>query len=89
VTPSIGSGAYAVQETIPAGWTVSAHDSQSSVNTQMGKILWGPFCDTTPRVFSYTLIPAGTVVTTQTLSGILSVNGQGLAITGARTVSGS
>ena len=53
VEPQAGGSAYAAEEQIPVGWTVTAIDGSGTIAGDV--IRWGPFFDSAPRTLSYTL----------------------------------
>ena len=76
VTPAPGVSCYAVEETAPAGWTVSAISDGGSANPRTGKLQWGPFYGATPRVLSYTITPPMSAATGgYALNGTASFDG--------------
>ena len=58
-TPTTNVVAYAVEESFPSGWTVSAVSHGGAVDPVQRAIKWGPFTDTIPvsRVLAYTVTP--------------------------------
>jgi len=86
VTPNATATCYAVEELIPAGWTVTYISNTGSFDKVKGKVKWGPFFDNQIRTLSYTLTPPVSASGTATISGIASFNGANLTITGSNTI---
>ncbi len=57
--PDAGTLAYAVEDQVPAGWTVSNVDQGGIWDARQDKVKWGPFFDATPRALSYTTTAPG------------------------------
>ncbi|MBL9169749.1 MAG: hypothetical protein JNN07_18565 [Verrucomicrobiales bacterium] len=57
VIPAAGVEVYAVEETPPSGWTVSAVSDQGTFDSATGRVKWGPFFDGDLRTLSYQLLP--------------------------------
>lgn len=59
--PAADVQAYAVEEAIPAGWTVTAINEDGEFDALNRKVKWGPFTDDVPisRDFSLTLTSPG------------------------------
>jgi hypothetical protein len=85
-TPDASTGVYAVEDTVPAGCTVSgitpADGSYDAVNH---KVKFGPYFDHTPRTLCYTLNNG----CSGTLSGLGSFDGVNVTITGQRQSGGN
>ncbi|MEI6393042.1 MAG: hypothetical protein WCT12_18300 [Verrucomicrobiota bacterium] len=84
-TPDATTGVYAVEDTVPAGCTVSGITQNGSFDAVNHKVKWGPYFDNTPRTLCYTL-SAGC---SGTLSGLGSFDGVDVAITGQRQSCGA
>ncbi len=72
---------YAVEEKVPAGWTVDAISDNGCCELTTGTVRWGPFLDGVPRVLSYQVTPFGTS-DSASLSGRASFDGRDFGITG-------
>jgi outer membrane protein assembly factor BamB len=48
---------YAVEDQVPAGWTVSQISETGVFDTLLGKVKWGPFFDANPRTLIYQVTP--------------------------------
>lgn len=57
VDPDPDVKSYAIEETIPPGWSVGPISNQGVFDPNAGKIKWGPFLDNTPRDLTYQLTP--------------------------------
>ncbi len=57
VVPLAGISAYAVVESIPAGWTVGSISDGGALDASRGELKWGPFTDSTPRTLQYLVTP--------------------------------
>jgi len=86
VTPSAGTAAYAVEDTPPNGWVISAIDNGGVWDAVNNQVKWGPYFDNTQRALSYTLTPAAGSTGSQTFAGTASFDGIGVAIAGSSSV---
>ena len=84
--PASTTLAYAVEDTPPAGWTVTGITNNGVYDAVNGKVKWGPFLDTASRTLAYTVTPSATASGTATFTGTASFDGVNLAITGNRTL---
>jgi hypothetical protein len=75
VAPPGGTSAYAVEEKVPAGWSVSNISHEGSFDSATGVIRWGMFLDATARTLGYTLTPPPTVNAVARLGGQVSFDG--------------
>ena len=58
VTPPESVGLYVVEETVPAGWTVTQVDTEGRLSGS--QLIWGVLAGSTPREFTYTvMVPEG------------------------------
>ena len=71
-TPGSGVNCYAVTETVPNGLTPSGLSGDGVWNPALNQILWGPYLDNQPRVFTFN---AGGASGTYQLIGQASFNG--------------
>jgi len=91
VNPASSVTVYAIEDQIPAGWTVA---NITSADTSAGglfdrvsqKVKWGPFVDDNTNVLTYQITPPTNVVGMATFTGTASFDGIGIPITGARQV---
>ncbi|MBL8203526.1 MAG: hypothetical protein JNM09_04795 [Blastocatellia bacterium] len=86
VTPSASTQSYAVEETPPTGWTVSAIDNNGQFDSVNGKVKWGPFFDATARTFLYSVTPPVGTTGQRTFGGTASLNGTSNTICGNTTI---
>ena len=77
---------YAVEEEVPAGWSVSQISFGGQVDLASGKIKWGPFFDNQSRALTYRLIAPLGVKGVQTIAGTASFNGERIQIAGQTTL---
>ena len=83
VTPAVGTSAYAVEESVPAGLTVSGINENGVWDNVNRKVKWGPWFDANTRTLTYTVSgPNGDY----TVSGMASFDGAGQSITGPSTI---
>lgn len=75
---------YAVEETPPTYWVVSAISHGGVFDAATGKVKWGPFTDATPRGLSYQLTPATGAAGSHTFGGRAAFDAALVPVTGAR-----
>ena len=78
--------AYAVEEEPPAHWSVGAIGAGGVYDAANHKIKFGPFFDSTRKVFTYELIPPVGEAGTKLLRGVTSSDGSELPVLGADTL---
>jgi hypothetical protein len=66
---------YAVEEDVPANWTVDAISHGGRFNTERRKVTWGPFLDNLSRSLTVRLTPPGDARGRVTFAGYGSFNG--------------
>jgi hypothetical protein len=86
VTPDGDVQTWALEETVPAGWRVSAVSADGYWDEKAGVVRWGPFFDETAQTLRYTLTPAAGASGPQGLRGTASFDGEDVVVTGARTL---
>jgi hypothetical protein len=86
VTPDSDVQSWALEETVPAGWQVSAVSADGFWDEKAGVVRWGPFFDETPQTLRYTVTPPTGASGPQDLRGTASFDGTDVAVTGARTL---
>jgi len=86
VTPDGDAQAWAVEETVPAGWRVTAVSADGHWDEKAGVVRWGPFFDETAQTLRYTLTPPAGAFEPQELRGTASFDGVDVAVTGAHTL---
>ncbi len=82
VQPVTGVSAYAVQESLPPGWQVSAVNENGSVLAGKGEIRWGPFLGDAPKELVYTVTPPAGVASAGMFIGSASFDGQTTMVSG-------
>jgi hypothetical protein len=86
VTPNADVQTWAVEETLPVGWQVSAVSADGYWDEKAGVVRWGPFFDEAPQSLRNKLtLPSGTAGP-QELRGTASFDGVDVAVTGIRTL---
>jgi hypothetical protein len=86
IAPPAGTSAYAVEEKVPFGWTVSNISHEGAFNAATGIIRWGMFFDATARTFTYTLTPPPVVTAVARLGGRVSFDGATSEMSGQEKV---
>jgi hypothetical protein len=89
VAPAAGTAAYAIEEKVPAGWTVSNVSHEGTFDSANGVIRWGMFLDATARTVSYTLTPPPAVSSIAKLGGRVSFDGAVQEVYGSSGVTSS
>jgi hypothetical protein len=84
VAPEAVVNAYAVEDRVPVGWTVSGIDEGGEWDAAQGKVKWGPFLDAAPRRLAYQVMPPPTARGTARFGGVSSCDGVSAAIDGRR-----
>ena len=84
--PVPGVVTYAVEETVPAGWTVSALSDGGAFDARNQKLKWGPFLDRDLRPLTYTVTPPVAAAGTNTFAGQGWFNGEALTISGTNSL---
>ncbi len=87
VTPDAGTQVYAVEETIPLGWTVSSINTSGAFDSNNRKVKWGPFFDNAVRSLTYVATPPAGETGSKTFAGTGSFDGLSVSVAGARTLS--
>jgi hypothetical protein len=80
VVPAGSVNAYAVEETVPAGWEVTDTSDQGVYHAASGIVRWGPFFDAQARTLAYNVRPAS--LASGAFSGVGSFDGANAAIEG-------
>ena len=86
VTPDGDVQTWALEETVPVGWRVSAVSADGYWDEKAGVVRWGPFFDEAPQPLRYTLMPPAGAAGPQDLRGTASFDGADVAVTGAHTL---
>ena len=82
VAPPPGGMAYAIEETLPGGWSVSEINENGLYDSGAGKVRWGPFLDENPRTLSFDIIPSHSATGIFDIKGIVSFDGSNHGVTG-------
>ena len=86
IRPGSGVSAYAVEETVPPGWTVKpgSLDQGGSFDETSRKVKWGPFFDNQARVIAFVLEPGGNTAPA-VFAGVASFDGVDVPFSGRRS----
>lgn len=84
VTPAAGVAAYAVEERVPAGWSVSNVSDAGVFSATAASVKWGLFLDSLPATVSYDVTPGTNTAAYGAFSGVTSFDGVNTPITGVR-----
>lgn len=82
--PDAATEVYAVEETPPNGWGITAISHGGVFDPVGGRIRWGPFIDALPRVLSYQVTPPLTATGSSTFAGVVAFDHALVPITGFR-----
>lgn len=82
--PAAEAAAYAVEDALPAGWTVAHISHEGELDALHGKVKWGPFLDATPRDLTYCAVPPAASSGAVAFTGAASFDGTSIPVTGAR-----
>ncbi|MBI5384241.1 MAG: hypothetical protein HZA90_06085 [Verrucomicrobia bacterium] len=85
VAPAQLTACYAVEERVPAGWTIGAISDAGSLDITNQVIRWGLFFDAEPRTLAYEMMPPRPIDTVD-LSGSGSFDGRTVPATGRRNL---
>ena len=85
VSPPANTQSYAVEETPPVGWTVTAIDNNGTYDAANNKVKWGPFFDASALTLKYAATPPTGTVGPKTFSGTVSSNGTSNTTCGTST----
>jgi hypothetical protein len=80
------AGAYALEENIPAGWTVLNVSGGGAFDEVNNAVRWGLYLDNEGRTLTYQLIPPTNVVSVGQLIGELTLDGDVLTLEGDSSV---
>ena len=87
IQPTGGTGVYAVEESLPSGFTAASITGNGAFDPNSSRIKWGPFFDNTPRDLSYVLTAPAGFSGALTFTGTASFDGADLVIGGDSEVS--
>lgn len=82
VVPTPGSLAYAVEDRVPSGWTVTVVNEGGDYDAANGRVKWGPFVDGAARTLCYLAVPPPTASGEVFFSGAISVDGVSVPVAG-------
>jgi hypothetical protein len=83
-TAATNTSAYAVEDTLPAGWTATNINDDGTFDAANGAVRWGPFFDNLTRALSYTAVPPALAYGVAAFTGTASFDSSTVAITGQR-----
>jgi hypothetical protein len=86
VTPGQGTQVYAVEDSPPAGWTVSDINESGGWDNVKKKVKWGVFFDANNRTLTYKATPPVGETGAKTFSGTVSFDGNNVSIGGDQTI---
>ena len=84
VTPLSGILVYAIEDTVPEGWSVVSISGDGSFDAGAGKLKWGPYFDDAARHMSYVAIPPAGAASVASFAGTASFDGTNVKISGQR-----
>jgi hypothetical protein len=87
--PAAGATAYAVEDALPAGWTVAEISQEGELDAVHGQVKWGPFLDNAPRVLTYRVTAPPTAGGTVAWHGVGSFDGVSETTSGTDQVQGT
>jgi len=82
IQPPAAASAFAVEESIPPGWSVAAVSRSGVFNAAQGTVRWGPFMDAQPRQCTYQAVSPEAALGPASFSGTVSVDGMGNSVSG-------
>jgi len=83
-TPATDTSAYAVQDTLPAGWTATNVDNGGNFDASDDTVYWGPFFDHANRSLSYTAVPPSLAAGVAWFAGTAAFDTNFVTIAGQR-----
>ena len=84
VRPASSVSAYAVEETIPPGWTVINITESGTLDPVNNQVKWGPYFDNSARELSYDVTPSVDTPESVEFVGTASFDGGSVPIAGQR-----
>jgi uncharacterized delta-60 repeat protein len=81
--PATGISAYALEEQVPPGWTVTNVSSGGELDAMNGNVKWGPFFDHVARSLSYQAVPPADAQAGGLFAGMASFDGASIPVAGA------
>lgn len=86
IKPTSGTVAYAVEESLPTGFSGSSISEGGVQDAVNHKIKWGPFFDANPRTLTYALVTPDGFSGAVTFSGLASFDGRDIPVGGERSI---
>ncbi|MFZ2633299.1 MAG: hypothetical protein WAX48_17095, partial [Desulfosalsimonadaceae bacterium] len=86
VTPASEVSVYAIEDLVPADWTVSNISDSGSFDAMSHKVKFGPFMDHSSRNLTYDITPPVCASGSYAFSGVASFDGNNVAISGIREI---
>ena len=86
VTPAPGTIAYALEDSIPAGWMLDGISDAGVLDGINSMFKWGPFFGNQNRVLTYQVIPPIGDSAPRTFSGTISSDGFDSLIAGSNAI---
>lgn len=84
--PPASVQAYAVEESLPAGWSASSISAGGEFDALRGQLRWGPFMDSTARALSYVAQPPPGASGPVVFTGAISLDGASVPVAGGEQV---
>jgi hypothetical protein len=84
VVPGSTAAAFAIEESIPEGWTFDKAESGGRFDAIRRQLRWGPFYAAQPMTLAYRVVPPTGVASLAALRGWASFDGRDQPIQGAR-----
>jgi hypothetical protein len=84
VTPLSGVLVYAIEDTVPEGWSVASISGDGNFAASARKLKWGPYFDNTAREVSYEAVPPAGAMSVVSFTGTASFDGLNVDIGGQR-----
>jgi hypothetical protein len=82
VQPALSTQAFAIEESIPAGYTVVDVSHGGVFDKKVNQIRWGPFLDHNPRALTYQIVALEDSVGDAFFKGLASFDGMNVVIRG-------
>lgn len=84
--PSPGTRIQAIEETLPAGWTLVGIDGGGTFDAMLGRLKWGPFADSTSRQLKAQILPPPGFAGIALFDGIGVFDRESIATAGANRI---
>ena len=89
ITPAPNVPGFAVEDTVPSGWTATAISDGGELDATRRKVKWGPFLGAAPRTLTYRAIPPAAASGDFVFAGCASFDGANVPIAGQRHTASS